>query len=100
MASDTEPTIEPLYKLVQVPYYILADRWKEDGIDSDRIAFVLEGGNTLEEHLIFREDMIRRLLERHDDEHTSWVSTSRKTEEFTGIIKFASVFCFRVRDTG
>lgn len=88
------------YDLYRVDYFLLSAEWNEKGVTGGRVSYCLTGGETLEEHKKFCDEEIKRLLSENDDTYTSWVLTSHKTKEFQGILKFASVFSFRVRDAG
>ena len=82
----------------KIDYFLLAPEWKEDGIDSSRISFCITGGKDIEEHNVFVKNEIERLEKENDGNYTSWRFTAKKTKEFYGALKFASVIHFRIRD--
>jgi len=86
------------YEIYRVDYFLLSDFWKETGVDGGRISYCLTSNDGKEKHEEYVQDEIKRLLDEHDNDYTSWVLTQAKTKEYGGALGFATVMIFRVRD--
>jgi hypothetical protein len=87
------------YELMKVYYFLLADIWKEDGVEFGRISYVLTSNNSYEEHLEYVKEAKQKLLSDHDEEYIQWVFTAEKYRCLNGAIGHATVMHFRIRDS-
>lgn len=82
----------------RVDYFLLSDEWKEPGVDSSRISYVVSGGDTKGEHDKFVEDIKKKLLSENDDSYTSWIFTASRYHDMGGAASHHTVLHFRIRD--
>ncbi|HIJ67248.1 MAG TPA: hypothetical protein HPP51_03065 [Planctomycetes bacterium] len=88
----------PEFELFRIPYFLLADVWKEDGVEGGRISFAICSHFSLDTHEKLYNQEKDRLLAENDDKYSRWVFTSDKYSFFGGATGHVTVFHFRIRD--
>jgi hypothetical protein len=97
--SQKGTEMEP-FELIKVPYFLLADKWKEDGVSFSRISYMISSNNGYKEHVKYYREQRARLESENDDAYTSWRFTADKYEDVGGAVGHVTVFHFRIRDAG
>lgn len=88
------------FKLIKVPYFLLAKEWKEDGVDRSRISYMISSNKGYDDHVQHYIEQRDKLISENDDDYTSWVFTADKHKDLGGAVGHVTVFHFRVRDAG
>lgn len=86
------------FRTYKVDYCLLADEFKEDGVEFGRISFVVRGGDNIQEHVDACKKFIEQLLNEHDEDYTTWVHTATKYKDLGGYDPHFTVLHFRIRD--
>lgn len=89
--------MEP-FKLMRVMYFLLDNKWKEDGVEHGRISYMLSSNNGLEDHKKHVEEQKKRLIGKNDDDYSSWRFTAEKYENIGGAVGHVTVMHFRIRE--
>jgi len=89
--------MEP-YVLMLIPYFLLDEEWKEDGVECNRISYMLSSCNGEVDHKKHIEEQKKRLLDENDNDYSRWVFTAEKYRYIGGAVGHVTVFHFRTKD--
>ena len=87
-----------LVDIKRIDYFLLADKWKEKGVDAGRISYSIRTSGDKDYHDMIVRNKIRELLNKNDDDYSSWVHTSTIYECMHSIQPHCSVIHFRIRE--